>query len=490
MKLFKSLILLAIMTSLLLLGLDVARTLWLEKEEEPSVNYTRLTQLPARTIESPKVNGYLVLLGFAVSSSLDPVQIGKDMWVESESAAGHRFFDYGQRARTELRVEDDLLSELQPGQASQAATPAHLSTTFLPGLLRQHAVLLDRYRFWLSLPFQDWGYGLPGTPRFVEIVAAHRLYLTEGFAQGIEAGVDRTVKDLSAWRQVLAEAKTLQLKLLALTVVEEDLALLNQALRRRDFDQDRLPHLALVLRPLTQSERSLRWPIQHEFLLGVRRADHPHVDDVDGKREESEVNRRWVAALSGVSEAAIRSAERFLPAGALVRSKLQKQRALNICAEYVEATIQATDTTVGPFPRLQDYARASHRKLVDYLLNPVDNVFASSPEPDWGVFVTRIQETDARLRLAGLHLRLHRAPTEGSVSARIAQAGLSYYDPFTGLPMLWNQETGRIYSAGRDKRDDGGDDERDLTLTITLQTTTAASAQPAPPAKKRPARRS
>ena len=60
-----------------------------------------------------------------------------------------------------------------------------------------------------------------------------------------------------------------------------------------------------------------------------------------------------------------------------------------------------------------------------------------------------------------------REPSHGVVvSTRIANAGLSFYDPFTGFPMLWNAAKGRLYSVGRDGKDDNGDPKLDVGVTV------------------------
>jgi hypothetical protein len=62
---------------------------------------------------------------------------------------------------------------------------------------------MGRYRQWLTKPFEDWGYGQSITPNCGLILHAHRLYIAEGFAQDVEAGVTRLETDLTAWRTVL-----------------------------------------------------------------------------------------------------------------------------------------------------------------------------------------------------------------------------------------------------------------------------------------------
>jgi hypothetical protein len=88
--------------------------------------------------------------------------------------------------------------------------------------------------------------------------------------------------------------------------------------------------------------------------------------------------------------------------------------------------------------------------------------------PDWDLQRRVLLETDARLRLAGLQARLRGPSSEGTLVARIANAGSSYFDPFTDFTMLVNPATGRLYSVGRDGRDDHGDPTRDVSVPLTF----------------------
>jgi hypothetical protein len=82
---------------------------------------------------------------------------------------------------------------------------------------------------------------------------------------------------------------------------------------------------------------------------------------------------------------------------------------------------------------------------------------------DWQALNGAIVETDARLRLAGLQARF-RAPSSDSLISRLAQAGPSFFDPFTELPMLVNGTRGTLYSVGMDRKDDGGDPTFDVSV--------------------------
>jgi hypothetical protein len=52
------------------------------------------------------------------------------------------------------------------------------------------------------------------------------------------------------------------------------------------------------------------------------------------------------------------------------------------------------------------------------------------------------------------------------VVTRLAKAGPAHYDPFTGLPMLVDQQMRVMYSVGQDGKDQEGDPLRDVVGTI------------------------
>jgi hypothetical protein len=57
------------------------------------------------------------------------------------------------------------------------------------------------------------------------------------------------------------------------------------------------------------------------------------------------------------------------------------------------------------------------------------------------------------------------------VPNRLAQVGSSYYDPFSGLPMLWSPTQEKIYSVGKDRYDDGGDASFDISVPAIVSLT-------------------
>jgi hypothetical protein len=114
---------------------------------------------------------------------------------------------------------------------------------------------------------------------------------------------------------------------------------------------------------------------------------------------------------------------------------------------------------------MEDVIGTIQRGLIESVLNP------HPIEPDWGIFHHQLIETDTRLRLASLQIQLRRPSAQMAVPTRLAEVGSQYFDPFTGLPMLWSPTQQKLYSVGKDRLDDGGDPTFDISVpTIIAQT--------------------
>ena len=117
-------------------------------------------------------------------------------------------------------------------------------------------------------------------------------------------------------------------------------------------------------------------------------------------------------------------------------------------------------------PKPSTFIRTPADSVMDYLANPIEHIIGIEPLPSWDPYVGRIVETDAGLRLASLQAWIRRGPQEGNILTRLAKAGQTHYDPFTGLPMLVDQQKGVMYSVGHDGKDQEGDPLHDVVATI------------------------
>jgi tetratricopeptide (TPR) repeat protein len=407
-------------------------SLWVGIEQKPSETFQRVINVaPSKAVEDWKNNGYILLVGFGAAPSLDPMQVGYDRWlsVATESSAG---CPSSMKPRPTARQKPADWFNASDPSTQLGGEGARVKEDIDP-----RGELGSRYRRWLNLSFDDWGFSHVGSPDCGRILAVHRLYVAEGFTQTINTGLDRLETDFTAWRKVLAQAKTVSMKAMATDAINDDLAMMSALLNRPTVENKVLQRVTRMARPLDLEEKSLRWPMQHEFALAVKRMEtrvRPHVD-AD-------------------------------PALAIVVAKmsLPKQRTLNMYAAYYDALIKAAGSPHSPMPTFYEFANTPARSWLDYLLNPIDNLIRPDPTPDWDAIIGTILETDARVRLVGLQARLRTPSSDMSLVARIAQAGPNFYDPFTELPMLLNATRGTLYSVGMDHKDDGGDSTFDVSI--------------------------
>ena len=455
----------ALLLILLVGSINVAVLVWLGATDRPSEAFESLTAPPPDFAAGTADNGYFTLIGFAAGPNADPAKTGYDIWREAENARGHYYFDYAQEGRTELQVQPDLLQMIQAWKSDDPITKLSQLEETLQTFQTRYKLLLERYTQWLSMPFDDEGYGHAGTPRLAEVFLAHRVYVTEGFKQGLVDGIDRLATDLATWRVVLAHAKTPSVKLLAAAAVGDDARAIS-ALLSRQPDDAMAKQLADLAQPLTVEERSIRWLLQHEFVTGLSRYKSVPLAQGPAPKQRSDEDARWLAGLTSLGDDVLDRIELPQPPNPILRAMVKKQRTMNIYAAYDEAVLKASGVAPIKLPTLREIGKQSSRSFVDPLVNPIENVFFSAPEPAWTPVLGYILEADARLRLAGLQVILRRAPKQQPMAVIIGQAGPDYYDPFTGIPMVWNASQGVLYSVGKDGRDDGGESSFDVSIKL------------------------
>ena len=279
------------------------------------------------------------------------------------------------------------------------------------------------------------------SPNCAHILLAHRLYLAEGFGQDINTGLGRLENDMASWRTVLGQSKTLMMKMLAVTAVQDNTAIASGLLTRQDLDETAIGRLGKLVRPLDQVELSLRWPMQSHLVWGTNAATKSLKND--------------------------KPTERSLYVAVAAAMPLPVQQRSNAYADYYEAASKAVaEGRYTNLPKPSSFIRTSAASVVDYVANPLEHIIGIEPLPSWDPYVGRTVETDARLRLASLQAWIRQGAQEGNVVTRLAKAGQTLYDPFTGLPMLVDQRKGVLYSVGQDGKDQEGDPQSDVAVTI------------------------
>ncbi|MBI4000321.1 MAG: hypothetical protein HY348_00865 [Nitrospira defluvii] len=414
---------------------------WLILEEQPTPAYRTMTSVPQHTLQDSQKNGYFLLLGFSAAPTQDPVQAGIDRRAEEADRAvtltcltgeGN---GSGTQQGASAEVTGKWLKRVDP------AAQMRIEAAGVKSWASQAGVAMGRYRQWLTKPFEDWGFGQPVSPNCGVILYAHRLYVAEGFAQDVDAGVARLETDLTAWRTVFGQAKTMPVKMLASDALNDDIAVVSGLLLRTDLDDRLISRLAKLARPLDQAEQSVRWPMQSQFVLAT-------------KTLEETVNHDTADARPFYGSVAA-----ALP--------LPKQRRFNAYAQYYEAVGKAAaEGRYADLPKQSQFVRTPPYGLTDLLMNPIESLVGIDPLPTWETYAGRVLETDARLRLVSLQAWLRRAPPEQDLLTRVAKAGQGLYDPFTGFPMLVNMKKGVFYSVGRDLKDNEAQDRFDVVVQI------------------------
>jgi hypothetical protein len=425
---------------LVAVGIGAVGLAWKVMEAPPSSVYRDLTTSPPPALTDSRKNGYFLLLGFDASQEQDPLQAGYERKVEGsdrETASACMAGDEGKGATT------GSSTNAARGWFTSADPVAQLTVqaAAVRSWAGQEAMALRRYQQWLSMPFEDAGYGQIMSPNCAHILLAHRLYLAEGFAQDPSTGIERLEIDMAAWRVALGQSKTLMVKMLAAMAVQDDVTIASGLLSHQDLDGAALSRLGKIVRPLDQVELSLRWPMQSHLLWATKAATTSLKNDKTGDRP------LYVALAAAMP--------------------LPFQQRANAYADYYEGASKAVaEGRYTSLPKPSSFLRTSAVSVVDYVANPIEHILGVEPLPSWDPYVGRMVETDARLRLAGLQVWLRRGAQEGNVLTRLAKAGQAHYDPFTGLPMLVDQQKGVMYSVGQDGKDQEGDPLHDVVAAI------------------------
>ena len=255
---------------------------------------------------------------------------------------------------------------------------------------------------------------------------------------------------------------------MAQIVITDDLRLLSTLLSQPAVDKTVLAMTPNIAPPLTAAESSLRWPLQHQFTLGVQ---GDHTGDLIRERQTESLNaqEQWLASTARLPEQAFRQIahphER-----SFLGIPLQTRETWEMYATYYDAMIQVTEAGQNTLPKLHELSGSPRQGIMESLFG------SSSFKPDWNPFDAQLKETDARLRLASLQVVLRRPSAQTTVPNRLAQVGSSYYDPFSGLPMLWSPTQQKIYSVGKDRYDDGGDAGFDISVPAIATLTPAPKA--------------
>ena len=460
--------------------LALSSLLWTSKGQPPGATLTRLLEPPQQRLASPYENGYFYLLGFAAAASLDPAKVGHEIWLETTADPSARNLTHDKPGRWELQIQLPMEQVLSSWISESPESDFLNLRAQLQTLTGRDRILLTRYERWLAMPFEDMGFGHQATPRFVEIFVGHRLYVADGFSRQMALGMQRLKQDIHIWRHVLRDATTIATKVMAQIVITDDLRQLSTLLSQPAVNKTVMAMIPDMAPPLTAEESSLRWPLQHQFTLGLH-GKHPGEGNTDGQAQSLDTYTQWLTIAAHLPKQAFHQIT-HPPERSFLGVPLPIQGTWDMYAQYYDAMIHATESGQSALPTLHALGATTHQGIVESLANPTPF------EPDWGPFQSQLRETDARLRLASLQIVLRRPSAQITVPNRLAQVGSAYYDPFSGLPMLWSPTQQKIYRVGKDRYDDGGDSSFDISVPGIISTTPEHNASQVAAPTSRPHR--
>jgi hypothetical protein len=191
----------------------------------------------------------------------------------------------------------------------------------------------------------------------------------------------------------------------------------------------------------------------------------------------------WATKAATTSLKTDKAGDRPLYVALAAAMPLPFQQRANAYADYYEGASKAVaEGRYTSLPKPSSFLRTSAVSVVDYVANPIEHILGVEPLPSWDPYVGRMVETDARLRLASLQVWIRRGAQEGNILTRLARAGQAHYDPFTGLPMLVDQQKGVMYSVGQDGKDQEGDPLHDVVAAIPKTQSVALESSRTPSA--------
>lgn len=310
--------------------------------------------------------------------------------------------------------------------AGEAQCLARLASGRLDGarLLAEHATLVERYRGWRDGPAPRQQ-ALPGPaeplPQYSLLVQGNHLLALQAVGlieQGNPpAARELLLQDIAGLRRQLADSDTLIGKMLVLRMLANDVQRL--ALWQGRGLLPALPPLA----PLSEAERSLRLPMQHEFagaarlLRGLRESSADDYGDAPLwllYKPQRSINRAWphYARIAELSE---------LTSAQLAR-RLAERPAQENPSPWQE-------------PR-----------------NPIGQILLNLSGPALERYVLRTHDLDARIRLLNLAQQLPEEPAQIAAALQRLPAAGSPYQP--ERPARWDAGRQRLCFDGPSLGDD------------------------------------
>ena len=402
-----------------------------------------------RPIEAPEPseNGYFAILaGIDVALEDDPWEVGRalaESYQQTLLTSSGELTEYPEAKR--LPLPDTLASlcsvELAPCLTVFAEAAGEISSQ-----RAQHDVLLERY---LDLyTYQHFVFTNTPTfdlplPRLLPLLKTHRLLIAvlgEQFMSGEdERALAGLANDMLFQRRLLAQADNLLLKMVALTLLGQDIHLYAQMLDVEGFPYDHLAVRKALTKP-QPAELSLRPALEsefkasaHLFLHELRRQDVFATSSQPGEGSASWLSKA-ITSVAFKPNATINTVyDQILG----TERKLAGKSAPELAAHWA-AGAQTEEESPGVF-----------RQVFAWPFNPIGNILTSISAPSYKQYLARLYDLQGLLRLAELKRivrRLHIPSDE--IELYIARQRSDLVNPYTLEPMRYDEDDGVLYFEG------------------------------------------
>lgn len=379
----------------LVLGCAGGAYLWL-RDEPPSAD---VQQWPQQARSKPAQSAaYVFLAGLDAPLRHSPAALGAarlqvyEQWLASHGPAQN--FTPAAQARLPLPEGAEFCSIEAPACFSRLLQGQER----LPQVLAEHAALLGRYRHFLALPdyhtLSSPGLAEPLPPllylaRAQQVLSLQALQLA--LAGEGKAALALLAEDQAGIRRQLAKADQLALKMTLVSMLNRNLEWLVR-LHRAGM----LPRPAL-LAPLDPGERSLRFAMQREFLLGTVMLENLRAEDIPSLLEEASL---WL--------------------------DYKPQMTINASLVPYRQVIQLSRTSPAAFAALLKQKPQLPVPNTG-LRNRVGNLLLDIASADLVEYVGRLQDLDSKLKLVNLSLQLPTGPVTAAQLAALRYRSNPYY---------------------------------------------------------------
>jgi hypothetical protein len=326
-----------------------------------------------------------------------------------------------------------------------AANPAGMQA-----LLRQNALLLDRYRSLQSYrrfenrlhPSSD-----SAVIDWAPFLTAKRLFLAsialDVARNQTAAGLAQLRADTSFTRRVMAEPDILLIdKVILATSLSGNLLLAAEILRHGPLTDSDNAALRDISAPLVPEELSLAGPLEREYEI-LSTALLPLGDARSGSRFVSALGQTEIRpALEG------KAAQHFFKLNATLNDAWSANR----------KAIQMSETSCQQWREAATAQKPieSRFPLVSYAYNPIGKLLIRAFSPAYGSMTAIFCDLQAMQRIVALQTAIRsEASNTTDIGSLIARSAPEFADPYTGRPFHWDAASRAVTFAVAAERDKG-----------------------------------